>query len=445
MFLRLLLIIPIIFIPNTERFDVETGIPVLNLTNLLLLLIVAVLASGQRERILPHSKGELTAPLLALFAMLVFGFLFAQVFAPENIISDVVYLKNAIFYPLFYFIYRNCRQDLAFTRKLIILVMIVAAVAGLEAIRQGLAYGIGNYSDAARASGPFGTDSSNANLAGVFFVIFLPMFVSTVLFLRGHRFWRLAAIAACGFVGLGIMVTYSRQSYLIALVCMVVLLMRRNMALAILLGVLAIPAIGLLPSSVTQRVQETQQASATGEARYDSSATSRFVIWKGAMQMWQDNPLGVGLDRFKQNIGKYTSYYAGYDAHNFYVLTFAELGPVGLGVLIWLFWRFWRLTRKVERSATEEDSEARALAYGFTLAVVAMALGNMYGSRLFSGTMMANFWILCGLMERYAALKQAAAATDKQLVPTEETLAVQAANRFPLAARIMPGRYPHGK
>lgn len=441
MLLRLLLLIPIIFIPNTARFDVATGIPVLNLTNILLLIMVAVLASGPREHLLPRSRGELTAPLLALFALLALGFLFAQIALPKNILEDVVYLKNAIFYPLFYFIYRNCRQDLAFTRKLIILLMIVVAIASLEAIHQGLAYGIGNYSDATRASGPFGANSSNANLAGVFFVIFLPLFVAAALFLRGHKFWRLAAIGGCGIIGLGIMVTYSRQSYLIALLCMGILLMRRNLALAILLGALAIPALSLLPDSVSQRVQETQQQSATGEAQYDTSAASRFVIWKGAAQMWQDHPLGVGMNRFKYHIGKYSPAYTGYDAHNFYVLTIAEFGPLGLGVLGWLFWRFWRLTRKVERSVPEADSEARSLAFGFTLAVLAMALGNMYGSRIFSGTMMADFWILCGLMERYAALKQAAAVTATDLAPADGASMGTLGDRFPLAARVSPGRY----
>ena len=443
--LRLLLLVPIVFIPNTNHFNIPTGIPGINLTNLILLVILAVMALQPRDRYLPPSRGILTAPLIALFTVLTLAFLMVQVLSPGNIGEDVEYLKKSIFYILFYFIYRNCGQDIGYVRAMILLCMAVAAIASLEAIRQALHFGIGNYTDANRAAGPFGSNNLNANLAGVYFAIFLPMFASAVLFLRGHGLWRMAALSGSAIVGLGLMVTYSRQSYLIALVCMVVLLIRKNMALAILLGALAIPAVSLLPGSVTQRVQETEQASATGDARYDSSATSRFVIWKGAMQMWQEYPLGVGLDRFKQHIGKYTARYAGYDAHNFFVLVLSEYGPVGLGVLFWLFWRLWRLRQTVERSASEEDVEAKALAIGFTLAVVAMTLGNMYGSRLFNGTMMASFWILCGLMERYAALQRAAATTDRQLVPSAETLATEAPHRFPLAARIMPGRYPHRK
>ena len=45
------------------------------------------------------------------------------------------------------------------TRQLIIVIMCsVAAVAGLEAIREGLDYGIGKYNPFRRASGPFGAD-----------------------------------------------------------------------------------------------------------------------------------------------------------------------------------------------------------------------------------------------------------------------------------------------
>lgn len=441
--LRLLLLIPIVFIPNTERFDVPTGIPGINLTNLILLVMVAVLAVERRDRYLPRSSGMLTAPLIALFSMLTLAFLVTQVLSPGDVGADIVYLKKAIFYILFYFVYRNCKQDIGYVRVLILLTMAVAAIASLEAIRQALAFGIGSYTDANRASGPFGSDNTNANLAGVFFVIFLPMLASAAVFLRGHNFWRGVAVAGSGILALGTMVTYSRQSYLIALVCMAVLLMRRNLALAILLGALAIPAIGLLPSSVSQRVEQTQQQSIAGGVAYESSAVSRFIIWKGAAEMWLEHPLGVGLDRFKKHIGKYSPTYAGYDAHNFYVLTLAEFGPIGLAALFWLLWRLWRLTRDVERSVPEGDSISRALAVGFTVAVLAMAMGNLYGSRLFSGTMMANFWILCGLMERYAALKQAESTTTAtDLVQAGESpVPGSMGDRFPLAARVSPGRY----
>ena len=74
---------------------------------------------------------------------------------------------------------------------------------------------------------------------------------------------------------------------------------------------------------------------------------------------------------------------------------------------------------------------------GFTLVVVAMALGNMYGSPFFDSLIMANFWILCGLMERYGNIKLHAAelVAAHHLPPRPER---PMGLEFPLAGRALP-------
>src|SRR5207342_34232 len=126
------------------------------------------------------------------------------------------------------------------------------------------------------------------------------------------------------------------------------------------------------------------------------------------------------------------------DAHNAFVLILAECGPLGLMAMLWLFWRMWLLARWLRRSAGTTRPEASTLAIGFTLTVVSMALGNMYGSPFFDGLIMANFWILCGLMERYGTIKEhAAVLVAAYSKPREAILPV--GQRFPLAARALPG------
>lgn len=439
MFRLLILAIPIVFMPNALHLSFDTGIPGLNVANLVFLLALSVVVLGGRKHFSTRESGELSWPLLAYFAAVVIGFFIAQFTMPLDWVDDVTALKTYLFYPLFYFLYRKCRLDATSTRWLIILVMIVAAVAGLEAIREGLDYGFGRYADTRRASGPFGVDFHDANRAGVFYAMFLPMFIAMALFFRGQKFWRLAAIAGCAILALAIMATYSRQSYAIGLLGLALLLLRRNVVLAVMIGLLAIPAASLLPESVTQRVAQTEQQSDTGTEELDLSTASRFEIWAGAMQMWADHPVGVGLRRFPKYIGRYSSY-AGYDAHNFYVLTLAELGPLGLAALLWLLWRMWRLAGVVRRSIGNLDAESRALGIGFSVTVIAMAMGNLYGSPFSEGSVMTNFWILCGLMEHYAALKRAGAGQEAVQADGNTPRAV-IARRFPLAARIDPGRY----
>lgn len=441
MFRLLLLAIPIVYMPNALHLDFETGVPGVNLSNMVFAVLVMAIAFGGQRQPQRVARGELTGALLIFFTTLVGGYFLAQFTRPGNWMDDLVSLKTAMFYPLLYFAYRRCRLDGTDTRRLIILVMIVAAVAGLEAVREGLDYGYGNYAETRRASGPFGNDFHNANRAGVFYAMFLPMFVGMALFFKGQKFWRIAALVACVILALAIMATYSRQSYAIGLLGLSLLVVRRNVLLAVLIGLLAIPAASMLPDSVTQRVADTEQTTDQGVEEVDVSTASRFVIWGGAMQMWQDHPLGVGLRRFPKFIGRYAPEYSGYDAHNFYVLTFAELGPIGLGALLWLLWRLMRLAGKVRRETAHLSPEAKALGIGFTVTIIAMAMGNLYGSPFNEGSVMANFWILCGLMEHYATTKQV--STIATAPATTATLDGGIGERFPLAARALPGRYGH--
>ena len=441
MLLRLLLAIPIVLMPNLLYVPLDTGVTALNLANLLFIALVLALLLTPRDQLTSHTIGVLTPPLILLFLTVTIAYFVAQTTLPGDQLEDIIKLKNYVFYPLLYFAYRRCKQDLRGTRQLIFLVLAVVLVAALDTIRQGLANdAFTSYSDTSRSAGPFG-DHRFANRAGVFLAMFLPMFAAFALFLRGHKVWSTIAIGACVIVSVAIMVTYSRQSYLIAIIAIALLLIRRHVVLAIVLAVAAIPAIALLPTTVTQRVTGTQQYSASGHSELDVSTASRFEIWGGAIRMWQDHPTGVGLNRFPRKIGEYSSY-SDYDAHNMYVLLLAECGPLGVIALLWVLWRMLRLALALRRSGDESDSEVKALGMGFTLAVIAMAMGNLYGSPFYEGLVMASFWIMCGLVERYTLLKrQAATAIAKASDMPRVGVAEAIAGRYPLSERILPGRY----
>ena len=436
--LRLLLAIAIILLPNSLHVSVNTGIPGLNVSNLLLLLLFGALAMRQGDPLDPIPRhGYLAAPLVCFFLAVTLGFLIAVMTDPSgDTLGDVTRLKNVIFYPLFYFVYRRCGQDLRGTRQLIILVLVVALVAGVEAISQGMQFGIGKFVDTQRATGPFG-DATMANRAGAFFAMFLPMFAAVAVLVE-RKAIRVAAVAGCVLLATAILFTYSRQSYLIALLGLLILLMRRSVPAAFLAGLLFVGSISLFPDSVIERVQETRQVDAMGVAEVDHSTASRLDIWGGAIRMWRAHPAGVGLGRFTTHIGEYSSY-PGRDAHNAFVLMLAECGPLGLAAMLWLFWRLWRLARLLRQSATHNDREMRALSLGFTVAVISMVLSNIYGSAFFEGLIMASFWVLCGLLERYAGLKLQAARVHAAVPIALRAPPVRLADRFPMAARALPG------
>lgn len=429
--MNILYAIPILLLPNTAHFPADFSVAV----SLALLLIAYLFRDRDPDYLARPSF--LWAPFLALFFAMLIGFLGAHWTDLSNAEADLREAKVAVLFPFLYLAYRRCGLDARGTRNLIVIVLIVAVMAGLEAVSQAMRFNLGAFSETQRATGPFG-QINMANRAGVFFAMFLPMLVSLALKPAQSRVVRLLAIAGSVILVLAILFTYSRQAYLIGLFGIMVLLVWRSVPAAILAGVVLVGAAAvILPSSVVERVQQTQQADVDGSVNLDPSTSSRFVIWRGAMEMLRDNPTGVGLGRFSARIGDYSNY-SGKDAHNGFVLTLAELGPFGLFALLWVVWRLWRLARMLRRSPGAGPPESRTFERGFTLAVVAMALGNMYGSPFFDSVIMANFWILCGLMERYGLLKSHEAGKVAETLRRDPN-AVPIGQRFPLVARALPG------
>lgn len=431
--LRLLFAVLIFYVVYSLHWPLETGIPAVNATNLLFgAIVIGILARKEQPAMIGESA-QLKGALIVFGLSMIAAFLIARASGGGDPMTDVTYLKNALFYPLFYFIGLRARLDLKQTRQLMILVFAVAALAGIQAIRQGFDYGIGNFVETHRASGPFGKTSAMANRAGVYYAMYVPMFAAIALCFRRQKLWRLAGIAGVVMMAMAILFTYSRQSYGIALVGIALVFLRRSFTLSVLLAGAMAVLVGYLPSSVTERVQETKQRGASGGVEVDASTASRWEIWAGASQMWPEHPFGVGLNRFKDTIGRYAPAYDGYDAHNYYVLTMSEGGVFGIGALFWLLYRLLRLAGNLRQRAPPDDAEAQGLTLGFGAFVVCMAMGNLYGSPFSEGAVMGNFWMLCGLLERYVALKQPLAATADaaSTAPTTPSMA----ERFPLAAR----------
>jgi hypothetical protein len=427
---KALLFFLLLYVVDELHFKWQTGIPAVAPVNIILVLTFLSTLGGGPD-VMDGKEPILKKGIVYFSGALVLAFLWAQIRSFNDVISDLTVLKNAIFYPLFYFVYRRCREGTKTVRWLIIWIMAIAAVAGLEAFREGLDYGFGGYNPYKRASGPFGEDWSMANTAGVFFAMFMPMFVAFALFLKKQIFWRIAAVGGIVLLAAGTLMTYSRQSYFIVLFAATVLLVRKNLVVAIVLGITLVSLSGYLPDAVTQRVEETQQ-SKDGKEEVDASTASRWEIWAGAMAMWARNPLGVGIDRFKREIGNYSSH-KGMDAHNFFVRTLAEYGPHGLVALFLLIRACFGLAKFLRENAHPDDPDDQALAIGFTVSTLCVVLGNLYGSRFLDGAIMAPYWSLCGLLERNVHLKRAErGATEGATGPREPTIE----ERFPLAALV---------
>ncbi|MBN2512095.1 MAG: O-antigen ligase family protein, partial [Sedimentisphaerales bacterium] len=67
----------------------------------------------------------------------------------------------------------------------------------------------------------------------------------------------------------------------------------------------------------------------------ESEELSRFDFWRASIKIFKDHPLGIGVKNFEKTVSIYDPRNPGLDAHNTYVLCYAEIGI--LGILMFLF------------------------------------------------------------------------------------------------------------
>ena len=154
----------------------------------------------------------------------------------------------------------------------------MAAVAGLEAIREGIDYGFGVYGETKRAAGPFGTNYKASNLAAVFFSMFMPVFAAVALYQRGRPLVRWGGIGGVGILLLAIFCTYSRQAYLIVAAMLLLMTMKRNVVLGLLILLAVVNYESWVPEGVVTRLAMTEQVSEeTGEEQLQLRSEERRV------------------------------------------------------------------------------------------------------------------------------------------------------------------------
>lgn len=395
-FANILLAIIIVYLPYQLHFPIVFDVKGINFINLLFFFaLLPVLMRKEKSQTLTPIKWN----FFALFGLLVMAFLVAQARDGSRFADDLTILKTYIFYPLFYFLYFAAVRDVKTIRFLMLTMLFVTAVISLQTMRQGIDYGFGEYSHSKRAAGPFGKDFRGSNAAAAYFVIFVPLFVAAFLQYRLKLYER---VIVAGAIFLGVFatfVTYSRQAYIILSAVFILHAMRRSLVIAILIVLFVSSYEVWAPATVITRIQMTEMTDESGEMVVDESTASRFRLWEGGTQMLGDHPLGVGLAHFPIEIGKYVPEYSNFDPHNGFVLITAEAGFLAVPVLLFFFGGLFSLGWRLSRFKKIED--ARFLGGAYMVAVVGVIASNLFGSRLFNGEIMGNFWILSALVARY--------------------------------------------
>ena len=128
-------------------------------------------------------------------------------------------------------------------------------------------------------------------------------------------------------------------------------------------------------------------------AEAESSTVERIDCWIEALSIWRSHPfIGVGLGQFGE--------YHYLTAHNSYLLTLAELGPLGLflfSVIVYLSTKIpFSLLRRV-RSAQDGASSGLVVARPWAMALLAAFAGLAVGIFFLSFAYHYVLWIYVGL------------------------------------------------
>lgn len=402
-FLKWAMAFLVLYTVEQIHFPQSLGVPGLNVLNIICLIVwISHLRTGRKNDVRPILRKR----FFILFALIFYAFLVSQMTLPGELIQDINYMKASIFYPMFFFIFFYIVRTEGDIRFISYACLFVAMLAGLEALREGLAFGVISFNDMKRASGPFGDDAFTANRAGVFYAMFVCLSVAMTLYHPepGNKWIRPFAIFTTVIIMAGLYFTFSRQAYIIAGLLVPLMFFKRGPALIVIALIAGINYQLWVPEAAIDRLTDTKQADQDGVEQVDESTSSRWVQWEAGWGMIQDKPWGVGFQRFQQLSGDYGGKPL-LDAHNHYVLFAAEASLVGLFVHLVLVLSLWWYGHYYYRLAKRRrNALGRALGSSFAFMSLAMILGNIFGSPFSNGEVMGLYWVLAGLMARHILL-----------------------------------------
>jgi O-antigen ligase len=291
---------------------------------------------------------------------------------------------------LLYFLAHDALKNEEDQKRMVVIMALVIFLIAFREFRnfsQGAAFSYDR-----RAMGPFWIVGLGANHFGAF-VAHFGLLMFGMFLVDKHKRRRWLYLAACVFSLHPLFYSYSRGAWAAAVVGLFVFGLLRARILLVGLVALALTWQAVLPETVVERVQMTEQE----DGQLEDSAAERVYLWQHAWQVFTDNPvIGVGFTGFRmiRSAGGFQLT----DPHNFYMKVAADFGAVGLvafGLLLLSAllsgWRLYRIGR---------SDFHRALGLGFLGCTSAMMVSNVFGDRFSYFALNAYFFLLWGMVDR---------------------------------------------
>lgn len=341
--------------------------------------IVPALIASWITRIMQHRIP--LAPILVSPALPLYGgaILLATM---VGVVSGTTTLSNALLYMAkfaeFFLIYLLIVNNVTRREEFRALTCfaILVSLASVLMVSDGLSDG----PTIVRLHGPLG---ETANMYGGY--IILNLGIALGLFLQaGSTGGRMTAAAAVVLLGIPLLFTYSRTSFVAIMLAALLFGFLKDRRLLIVTLVVGLITPLFAPASIMDRIS-TITGVATGDE--PSSWASRVMAWRllGGRALAESPLLGFGLASVKLGM-----------VDNEYVRVFIDTGIVGLALFFWVLVRLaTRATALVDRLAPH--SFERGYASGYWISFVAMTIHAIGATSFTSIRTMECFVVLTGL------------------------------------------------
>jgi putative inorganic carbon (hco3(-)) transporter len=351
-------------------------------------LIVAVLVWGVSQRAVRLVPSVLDIPALLFLAIAAVTLIGAQ--DPRaGLVAFASLASSVVLAFLVYYLVDTPRKASVVVLSTLAIATVLAALAVLE--RQGI-YSVQSqvitlWTTGIRARVTF----KDPNILGTFLMASTLLAAPLAFALRSWKH-RVLALAGLALTVAGLIATFSRGAWLGLAVGAVVMLVcspiRRRRKVAIVGAVLA-AALLITPFALESRFVQTKVLGVVN----DASVVTRVSMDEGALRMFADNPLGVGLGNYAVTYPRYRNDVVRstlVESHNAYLTVIVEMGLFGFAVFLWILWRFFRATRTALRGA---DRRVVMLAVG----VIAAGVGIATQAMTYSLEGNKLFWLTIGL------------------------------------------------
>jgi O-antigen ligase len=255
---------------------------------------------------------------------------------------------------------------------------------------------------------------SNANAFGVKALFAAPFWIALAIWSK-KRYYRIITAVVATVISLSILLTNSRSA-IVGLMLAIIFYFIVAKKVKYLLAIAAIVAVIFMSSPFLRTV-------VSAGLRFEHGGSNREVIWKNSINVIKQNPLfGVGTGNFPNAYKPYleTTFDRGFigsvaHAHNEILHTVAELGVVGLFIILVLF--YVPLKRGFQLIKKPLSSSDRAAVYG----LMGILFANVGNAMFDANTLLADgglyppilYWItmiiILKLYEKYESGRDGAA------------------------------------